>query len=60
MVDSLCEDSLADPQTPDLVIGVLKARRKRWCYRRQVARWMDTVAFLGGPFPAEPMAEARE
>jgi hypothetical protein len=52
--------SLADPFTPGLAIEVLKSGKKRWRYRRQVARQKVVATIFGGLFPAQSMAEARE
>ncbi|WDF75213.1 tyrosine-type recombinase/integrase [Novosphingobium sp. KACC 22771] len=60
MIDALCEGSLADPMTPGLAIEVLKSGKKRWRYRRQVARQKVVATIFGGLFPAQSMAEARE
>ena len=60
MIDALCEGSLADPFTPGLAIEVLKSGKKRWRYRRQVARQKVVATIFGGLFPAQSMAEARE
>ncbi|NKJ01317.1 integrase arm-type DNA-binding domain-containing protein [Novosphingobium sp. SG707] len=60
MIDALCEGSLADPLTPGLAIEVLKSGKKRWRYRRQVARRKVVATIFGGLFPAQSMAEARE
>jgi len=60
MIDALCEGCLADPLTPGLAIEVLKSGKKRWRYRRQVARQKVVATIFGGLFPAQSMAEARE
>ncbi|WJT00811.1 tyrosine-type recombinase/integrase [Novosphingobium humi] len=60
MIDALCEGSLADPLTPGLAIEVLKSGKKRWRYRRQVARQKVVATIFGGLFPAQSIAEARE
>lgn len=60
MIDALCEGSLADPMTPGLAIEVLKSGKKRWRYRRQVARQKVVATIFGGLSPAQSMAEAHE
>ncbi|WCT80026.1 tyrosine-type recombinase/integrase [Novosphingobium humi] len=60
MIDALSEGSLADPLTPGLAIEVLKSGKKRWRYRRQVARRKVVATIFGGLFPAQSVAEARE
>jgi hypothetical protein len=48
------------PSDPGLALEVLKSGKKRWRYRRQVARQKVVATIFGGLFPAQSIAEARE
>lgn len=59
-IDVLISGSLADPETPGLSIEVLSSGKKRWRYRRQVARTPLVATMFGGLFPTQTIASARE
>lgn len=59
-IDALQKGLLADLLTPGLAIEVLSSGKKRWRYRRQVARTTVMVTLYGEPFPAQSIAGARE
>lgn len=59
-IDSLQKGLLADLQTPGLAIEVLSNGRKRWRYRRKLARISVMVTVYGKPFPSQSIAAARE
>lgn len=60
-IDALQTGLLGDLLTPGLAIEVLDgSARKRWRYRRQVAGATTIVTLYGPPFPAFPIADARE
>lgn len=59
-IDALQHGILPDFSTPGLAIEVLGSGKKRWRYRRQVARKPVVATLFGGLFPAQSIAEARE
>jgi integrase len=59
-IDNLHKGLLADLQTPGLAIEVLSNGRKRWRYRRKVARKSIMVTLYGKPFPLQSIADARD
>lgn len=59
-IDNLHKGLLADVQTPGLAIEVLGSGKKRWRYRRKVARKTIMVTLYGKPFPLQSIAEARD
>jgi integrase len=59
-IDVLISGSLSDPETPGLSIEVLPSGKKRWLFRRQVARTPVVARLYGGLFPTQTIASARE
>ncbi|MGN6588975.1 MAG: tyrosine-type recombinase/integrase, partial [Sphingomicrobium sp.] len=59
-IDGLHNGLLADQQTPGLAIEVLGSGKKRWRYRRKLARISVMVTLYGKPFPSQSIADARE
>ncbi|MGN6849919.1 MAG: tyrosine-type recombinase/integrase [Sphingomicrobium sp.] len=59
-IDNLHKGLLSDLQTPGLAIEVLKSGKKRWFYRRKLARKNTIVTLYGKPFPSQTIADARE
>lgn len=59
-IDNLQKGLLADLQTPGLAIEVLGSGKKRWRYRRKVARKNIMVTVYGKPFPNQSIADARD
>lgn len=59
-IDSLTSGSLSDPHTPGLQIVPLSGGKKRWRYRRRLAKSKVVVTMLGGSFPRMSIADARE
>lgn len=59
-IDAMISGSLADPETPGLSIEVLPSGKKRWRFRRQVARTPVVATLFGGLFPTQTIASARE
>lgn len=60
VIDNLHNGLLADLQTPGLAIEVLGSGKKRWRYRRKLARISVMVTLYGKPFPLQSIADARE
>ena len=60
VIDNLHKGLLADLQTPGLAIEVLGSGKKRWRYRRKLARISVMVTLYGKPFPLQSIADARE
>ena len=59
-IDNLQKGLLADAQTPGLAIEVLGSGKKRWRYRRKLARISAVVTLWGRTFPSQSIADARE
>ena len=59
-IDTLQKGLLADLLTPGLAIEVLASGKKRWRYRRQVARTKIMATLYGQLFPSQTIADARE
>jgi hypothetical protein len=59
-IDNHLKGLLADLQTPGLAIEVLGSGKKRWRYRRKLARISVVVSLYGKPFPSQSIADARE
>lgn len=59
-IDNLQKGLLADLQTPGLAIEVLRSGKKRWRYRRKLARISVMVTVYGKPFPSQSIADARD
>lgn len=59
-IDALQKGILSDPLTPGLAIEVLGSGKKRFRYRRQIARKNAVATLFGGLFPSQPIADARE
>jgi hypothetical protein len=59
-LDTLQRGSFADPSTPGLAIEVLATGKKRWRYRRRIVGSNVVAKLLGGLFPAQSIADARE
>jgi Arm DNA-binding domain len=51
---------LSDPHTPGLQIVPLSGGKKRWRFRRRIAKSKVLVTMTGGSFPRMSIAEARE
>lgn len=59
-IDNHHKGLLADLQTAGLAIEVLASGKKRWRYRRKLARKNVTVTAWGGLFPSQSIADARD
>jgi hypothetical protein len=59
-IDALTSGSIADPQTPGLAIVPISVPKKRWIFRRRVARSKTIVTMFGGYYPSTSIATARE
>lgn len=59
-IEALQQGSLGDLLTPGLTIEVLGSGKKRWLYRRVVARKKVVAVVFGRLFPLYTIADARE
>jgi integrase len=59
-VETLEDGLLADLLTPGLAIEVLSSGKKRWRYRRQIARTATVAALFGGLYPTVSISQARK
>ena len=60
LIDDLRTGKLDDPKTGALSIEVLPSGKKRWLYRRRIARSGVVVKLSLGLYPAYSIADARE
>ena len=60
LIDDLNAGKLEDPETGGLAIEVLSSGKKRWRFRRRLARGKGLLRLSLGLFPAYTIAAARE